>query len=727
MKLNCFQVLVSASLLLDLASCAIITRRNAVLSPVSIEIAATGLTSPYNEAESRSLELADLNRAQPTIEIHLENKPNARKAIVRDVTDPFKRMMRWAKRAAQQPVIGGALSSFALRNGLIPDIVSSLSPNTVPIGKSVRKRHRRQQTYVKRTSAVMRKSAPAVANSIGLDSGLSAFDSNALTVSGNSPNDRVPEHVYDNLIKQAFEIPLSASETPLVGPVAQLDHPLAVGVIRIDNAPGSENGDDLQNQLGPFATIIREMLKDSQPLVDKHYNEGNDLEEEEYHQKVVSPTEVVIHTPQGYQVRRRPNPLALVLRKFVPIVRPFAPQTPQRLPRPIIGPLPQPVDRLFRAFWNKQHHLASLNHVLEHINSHPDKPKLIEVLQSEPRQPGEPTKESNETTEEQPDLSKEILGPMKQLMDRMKELEKLKDLLNGLKESLSAAPKPPQEEQPKLDQSTALLQNVVSNIDGMKNLHQLINKKPSADGPSKSPLIIRFVDEQDAPSPIGKEVPPLDTRPQVDEPVKSSSLDNLIAPAKPVVDSIAVQTPPTKNSPSKEPRAAELVDTMQKMIGTLKDLKPKGDKPEEPKPQTLPTLDPQSLTRINQMAEVLPLALVLSRQKQDKENFFNRLKQNNNTNNLSNFQNINVTNNFEEPQTVEPPVQPAPPAEDPPRKHHIKVNVHTEPPANVVHVKAEEPEPQEDPCEAQKCDEKIKEAILNIEVEQPAKALKHTN
>ena len=708
MKLNCFRVFLSAALLLELACGAVITHRAAALSPVSIELAVSDLASARNSAKPSSLGLKDLGRTQPIIEIDLNKQPSAREMILRDVTDPFKRMMHWARRAGQRPAIGSALSPFALRNGLVPEIISSLSTGAPIFSKTLRRRHSRQQTYAKRTRSIVRQSASRVGSPVRLDSGLVSPEEIA-------SNDRVPDHVYDNMIKQAFEIPLSAGEAPL-----------AVGVIRIENTPSSEARDSLQSQLGPFATVIREMLRESQPLVNKHYNEGNDLDEEDYHDRVVSPSEVLVRDPSDFRTARR-DPLAVIIRKFLPIVGPRTSQSPspQRLRRPILGSLPRPVDRLFRTFWKKQHHLTSLNDLLEHINSHPDKLRMAEALKSMPEQPGKQATEPNQIVAQQPELASDILESMKKLMNRMQELEKLKDLLGNLKESLTKAPKPPLEEQPKIDQSAALLQNVIGNIDGMKSLHQLINKGPPSEDPSKSPLIIRLIEEKDAPSSTDTEALTQNRHIGAREPVEDLPTDPKV-PLELVTESPALRTPPSKRDPSEQPAAEELVNTMQRMIDTLQDLKPKSDK-SKPDSQAPPALDPKSQTRINQMAQVLPLALLLSRQKQDKENFYNSLQQNNSTNNLNSLQNVNVKNNFEGPRAEETPSQQNSPTEEPQRKHHITVNLRTKPPANVVHVKPDPPGAPEDPCEKQNCDEEIKKAILGIEVEPLAEAASQQN
>jgi hypothetical protein len=750
MKLNCLHLLLIAVLLVSAASAAIITRRVSLSRPITIAIEASQPPISFNESHS-------------PFEAHFSLKTSPRKAIVRDVTDPFKKMMNLIKRRNQQPLANGAVSSFAFRNGLMPDIVSSLSPNGFQATKTVHRRHRRQHTYTKRKRNTIRKSSPVETSPVNIDFGLPSFErTNPFATSDDSSNGRVPEHVYDNLIKQAFDIPVSSGEMPNIGLEAQPNLPnmipLAVGIIRIDNDP--DRDDSPQDQLGPFATIIREMLKDSKPVMDKHYNEGDDLGEEDYHHKVVSPSEVVVHTPDGYQIRRRRNPLTYVLRRFNPIVKPFVSQQSNPILPPFINQLPPPIGRLFKAFWNKQHHLSSLNNVLEHINSHPDKQKLIEVLRSQPQKTEQPVQEVK-PEQQQPSLPQDILGPMKMLMSRMKELEKLKDLLNGLKDSLGSLPNRPQEEQPKIDQSTNLLHNVINNIDGVKDLNKMFDRSPSSTDPSKSPLIIHFINEEDSPQPekkdnlSNKKMPQSDNssqtnfandlpavmKPLIDAAFKTKPFSNNLAEqpstimTKPVTEPVSISKKPTNDAedqttsidknPSNDPAVSELVDKLQTVIDTMKGLKSNNKSPKsKPLPKSSPSPNPEALNRVNQVAQVLPLALLLNKQKKAKENFFNSLKNNNTTNNLNNIENINVTNNFEGPQVIQPPTNPSPQPPNSPQKHHIKVNVITEPPVNTVIVEKDVPGPKEDPCENQKCDDMIKNAVLNIEVENAAKALK---
>jgi hypothetical protein len=164
-----------------------------------------------------------------------------------------------------------------------------------------------------------------------------------------SEDPKTNEDRFDDAIRQAFGIPISSEISNFqVEPIIQegkspefekyevlslggFDHKFPEFEIGPNYHEDNINSSDDETELGPFATIINELLKDSKDNVEKHYNEGSELEENDYHHKIQEPFRIVYRRPKPQKKKKaslKPTGNLAELLKFIS-------SKPKRSPSPV--------------------------------------------------------------------------------------------------------------------------------------------------------------------------------------------------------------------------------------------------------------------------------------------------------------------------------------------------------------------------------------------------------
>lgn len=349
------------------------------------------------------------------------------------------------------------------------------------------------------------------------------------------------EQAFDNAIKKAFGIPNELLPS-VVGGINQLPIgmttviPVGQGMLDILNSnpqiqPNRNNLPNVneifatasnplslafaqenepqpeQQVLGPFATVLKELLNDSQEMVKQRYNDGSNLDENDYHHKILEPVEIVYRNPKMAPKKTGWNPsnnINRLVERFKPII--FRINLPGASSKqffesplentqqnsqennilnelPFLNSFPLPLQFLFKTIFNLLTPITTLNGALSAINQQDNKPintpALLQNLRDQLPQLNN-LSSANSQPSQNSDSGNEYFDRLKNLLDKIKELLQLKRILAKLKQQMlngNNLEQPPGT--PELEQAVKLIEDLIKNIDILKNFHKtLVTDRP---------------------------------------------------------------------------------------------------------------------------------------------------------------------------------------------------------------------------------------------------------